>query len=74
MSSNDTQLGNGGGAGGAGETSLASQITTNKAENYGLYTNYPVDIDGDSTDNDWQIFYTDGTNVFLKAWQVAALI
>ena len=36
-------------------------------ENYGDYTNYPVNIDDNPTDNDWRIFYNDGNNVFLIA-------
>ena len=36
-------------------------------DNYGDYTNYPVDIDGDNSTNDWRIFYNDGRNVYLIA-------
>ena len=47
---------------------LASSISKNKNQNYGMYTNYSVDIDGNSTNNDWKIFYADKNgNVFLIA-------
>ena len=40
-------------------------IKNDKDDNYGLYIDYPIDIDGDVTNNDWKIFYSDDTNVFI---------
>lgn len=32
---------------------------------YGKYVDYSVDVDGNNTNNDWQIYYSDGDNIYL---------
>lgn len=45
------------------ENAFATQITS---EDYGKYVKYNVDYDNDdSVDDDWRIFYNDGTHVYL---------
>ncbi len=47
------------------------QLISNVAkdpENYGMYVDYPIDLDGDESTSDWKIFYEDETErVFLIA-------
>ncbi len=47
---------------------LADVIEGKEYTEYGLYTNYSVNIDSIADDNDWQIFYSDDSNdVYLIA-------
>ncbi len=49
------------------EKKLISDLASNP-ENYGMYVDYPIDLDGDKNTSDWKIFYEDGTGrVFLIA-------
>ena len=43
------------------------------ADKYGELTDYKIDIDGDGVYNDWQVFYDDGTNVYLIAKSLVTL-
>ena len=50
--------------GGSNNKTFVDKVTI---DNYGDYVDYGVDIDGNKSDNDWQIFYKDEENVYLIA-------